>query len=66
MLENQADVSSESKLSLIKSPAGPAPTLKEMVAQDRELLEFFRLVHEHDLREKALEMVESRMARSKD
>lgn len=64
MLENQAEVSPS--LQLIKSPRTPAPSLKEMVAQDKELLEFFRIVHEHDMREKALEILESRMARSKD
>lgn len=64
MLESQAEVSP--KLSLVKSPKMPAPSLKELVSQDKELLEFFRIVHEHDMRERALEILDSRMARKKD
>lgn len=64
MLENSVEVSP--KLSLVQNPSGVVPTLKEMVAQDKELLEFFRIIHQNDLREKALELLESRRARRKD
>lgn len=63
MLEKSVDVSA--KMSLVQPPEGSVPSLKEMVAQDEELLEFFRIVYENDMREKALEILQARSARRK-
>lgn len=37
------------------------PSLVEMARKDPELLEFFKLIHEQDLREKAVELLSKRM-----
>ncbi len=45
-----------------KIPTTPF-NVKELVRQDPDVLEFFRIIHDHDLREKAVEMIERRMSR---
>lgn len=63
----QTESLKKGNLSLVKGEvalkSADSITLKEMVRQDPEVLEFFRIVHEHDMREKALELLERRMSR---
>ena len=63
----QTESLKKGNLSLVKGEVAlksvDSITLKEMVRQDPEVLEFFRIVHEHDMREKALELLERRMSR---
>ena len=63
MLENNSELS-VSKLSLVKPVPAEGLSLKEIAANDKDVLEFFRLIHEHDLREKALELLERRIGRN--
>ena len=63
----QTESLKKGNLSLVKGEvalkSADSITLKEMVRQDPEVLEFFCIVHEHDMREKALELLERRMSR---
>jgi len=63
----QVEVTKKATLSLATkdTPLKSASTLslRDMARQDPEILEFFRIVHEHDLREKALEAIESKLSR---
>lgn len=63
MLETNA--TQASKLTLVKesSPAKKPISLKDIVKNDPEVLEFFKIAYEHDMREKALELLERRMAK---
>ena len=54
------------KLSLVTGETAVPQTpfnLRELVRQDPDVLEFFRIIHEHDMREKAVELIERRMTR---
>jgi len=63
----QTETLKKGNLTLVKGemPLKSAETmsLKDMARQDPEVLEFFRIIHEHDMREKALELLERRMSR---
>lgn len=51
----------DSKLTLAKGAKKEVPSLVDMVRKDPELFEFFKLIHQQDLREKALELLNRRM-----
>ena len=62
MLENKVNEGTENNVHLLSDRK--VPTLRKLAQLDPDIREFLRLVHEEELREKALELIEKAISKS--